>query len=99
MIKNIYIEDYEKSCDELAKEFVRKYFGKDTEYYWIGDEVGGVLSVADYFFNMSHMVDFIRYKYTKNMMFEYYDYSMEYGMKKHKSTDYLINIKNYKYLK
>lgn len=92
---------WENETESLSRHFIKKYFGKidEVEYYWIADEVGGVLVVADYFFNLSDIVDFLRYNYPKNMMFEYYDYSLEYHMqKKHKASDYLVNIKNYKKL-
>jgi len=98
---NKYLNQWEQKTSILGEYFVEKYFGKreDVEYYWIADDIGGVLSVADYFFNLSDIVDFIKYRYTRKLMFEYYDYALEYHMqKKHKKDDYLINIKNYKKL-
>jgi len=95
------LQDWINETDNLSEVFITKYFGKmeEVENYWIADEVGGVLVVADYFFNLSDIVDFLRYKYSKDKMFEYYDYALEYHMqKKHKASDYLINIKNYKKL-
>ena len=95
------LNNWERYTEVLIEYFIERYFGKlDTvEYYWIAEDVGGVLSVADYFFNLGDIVDFIKYHYSRDLMFEYYDYALEYHMqKKHKSTDYLINIKNYKKL-
>jgi hypothetical protein len=98
---NEILSRWEDVTNELIGSFIKRYFGKleEVEYYWIAEDVGGVLSVADYFFNLGDIVDFIKYHYSKDLMFEYYDYALEYHMqKKHKSTDYLINIKNYKKL-
>lgn len=97
--KDIYLKDWEHASYELGEHFATKYFGKDNDAWWVGDEYGGVLAIGDYFFNMRDVTDFIRYNYTRKMMFEYYDMAMEYHMKNHKKSDYLVNIRNYKYLK
>ncbi len=87
------IKNWEKSSQELAEYFVKKYFGKleDFDCYWVADEIGGVLVINDYFFNLSSMIDFIRYKYKEKQMFDYYHYSIE--------EDSPINIKNWIKLK
>lgn len=99
MIK--YLKEWENKTLQLGDYFVKRYFGKkeNVEYYWIADDVGGVLAVADYFFNLNDIVEFLRYHYSKDMMFKYYDYALEYHSRKHSKGDYLINIKNYKKLK
>ena len=100
MIK--YLKDWEEKTAILGEYFIERYFGKreNVEYYWIAEDIGGVLSVNDYFFSLSDIVEFIKYHYSKNMMFKYYDYALEYNSKKkHKKNDYLINIKSYKKLK
>lgn len=98
----MYLHEWEDSTDDLVNYFISKYFGnfEDSEHWWVADEIGGVLYVNDYWFSVSDIVDFIRYKYSKKMMFKYYDYKLEYGSKeKHSKNDYLINIKSYKYVK
>jgi len=89
---NPFLKDYEKACDMLANEFAHKYFSKGVEIWWIADEVGGVLCVGDYFFNIRDIADFIRYKYTRKMLFKYYDYVF----KEHQAKRIPINIKNFK---
>lgn len=89
------LKNWEKASQAVAEEFVKKYFGETAEVYWVADEVGGVLSVNDYFFNLSTMIDFLRYKYSSKKMFEYYNYRI--GLIG--SNDIPINIKNYKKLK
>jgi hypothetical protein len=101
-MKNINIElnDYLNSVDMLADYFANRYFGKDNDLWWVGDDIGGVAVIADYFFNMSDIVEFIKYKYSRKQMFEYYDYKLDYQMKpNHKKDDVLICIRDYKKLK
>ena len=85
-------EMWEQMSDNLAYRFTQRYFGKDSEYYWIADEIGGTIEVGDHLFSLDEMVQFTRHKYTKDKMFEYYDYALEKGMK----NDTPINIKNWK---
>ena len=95
------LKEYDLAVDNLAKYFIKKYFGKDysleDDAYWVGsqDEDRGVLAVGDYFFNLEDVVDFIRYKYSKNKVFEYYDYAFD-CYDKHKNP---INIKSWRKLK
>jgi hypothetical protein len=93
--KDIILSFWENSVDDVAEYFRLKYFGKNSESWWIAEEVGGVFYINDYFFNLKDMVDFIKYKYSSTKMFEYYEYSLgcaEEGVSP-------INIKNYKKLK
>lgn len=86
---------WQQSTVDLSQYFVNHYFGRDTEAYWIADDIGGCLYVNDYFFNLGTMVDFIKYSYSKNKMFEYYQYTLDCNDKK----KIPINIKNYRHLK
>lgn len=78
---------------ELANLFNTIYFDGDAEQYWVADEVGGCLSIADYFFNASDIVDFLKYDYSKKMMFEYYDYRLKCAEDK---AEYTVCIRDYK---
>lgn len=90
-----HLTNWEQETDRLAKLFVRHYFGKDADSYWIAEQTGGVLYVNDYFFNLNDIVDFIRYRYSKKKMFEYYDYAL----KAHEDKTTPINIKSYRHFK
>ena len=76
------LTEWEIETQRLAEYFVKRYFGKDAECYWIADDVGGCLEVADRFFSLSDIVEFIKHKYTYKQLAEYYDYRMDEGMKK-----------------
>lgn len=89
------IKDWEDATTEVANHFVRKYFGKGAETYWVADCIGDVFYVNDRFFNVDEMVDFIKYSYTENQVFKYYNYNL----KCHEDNEVPINIKNWIKLK
>ena len=84
---------YELACDELARYFVNKYFGKDADYCWVADCKGGVIEVADRYFDMRDIHDFLTSKYSAKMLFQYYDKKMDADMK---GKDWNYNIHSYK---
>ena len=46
---------YESICCKYAKEFAKMYFCYDDEtpdIHWIGDDIGGLMEIADYVFNI-----------------------------------------------
>lgn len=90
-----HLTKWEQETDRLANLFVRHYFDREADTYWVADEIGGVLYVNDHFFDLNDIVDFIRYRYSKKKMFEYYDYAL----KMHEDKKTLINIKNYRHFK
>ena len=100
-MKKQLLKEYDLAVDNLAKYFIKKYFGKDYSFeddaFWIGslDEDREVLAVGDYFFNLEDIVDYVRYNYSKKKVFAYYDYALD-CYNKHKKP---INIKNWKNLK
>ena len=94
-MKFMAIQMWEEATENLKLLFVDKYFGKDAEVYWIADQIGGVLFINDFFFDLSDIVDFLRYNYSLKKMFEYYDYRLRMQEK----NQFVINIKNYKKIK
>ena len=84
---------YEVACDRLAQYFVTKYFGKGAEYYWIAGHLGGVIEVANRFFDMRDIHDFLENKYSAKMLFKYYDQKLDADMK---GKDWNYNIHSYK---
>ena len=91
------LKQWTKATQELADYFVKKNFGKDaSEVFWIADNIGEVLAVNDYFFSLQDIVDFLKYKYTPDEMFDYYDYRLKIDTEG-KTTP--TNIKNWRQLK
>ena len=90
------LNNYYDSVQSITDYFVKKYFGKDvSDVYWIADDIGGVLAVNDYFFSLTDMVDFLKYGYKTQEMFDYYDYSLKFCQR----VKIPINIKNWRELK
>jgi len=69
------LQNYEKACEELRKDFVDSIFPneKNEDYGdWIGDVVGEVLLVGDMFVNIENMAGYFRYKFTPKEFFNWY---------------------------
>lgn len=92
---NEIISNWERETSALALYFVQRYFGKKVEYYWIADDIGGVLEVCDRFFSLSDMVSFIKYKYTWKQLDAYYDYALNLREK----NVYPVCIRDFKQLR
>lgn len=96
MKKKEVLNQWEKATDDLTDYFADNYFGSGmSDVYWVADEIGGVLVINDYFFGLLDMVDYLRYNYSKNDMFAYYDYSL----KQMEKNNPLINIASWKKIK
>lgn len=77
------ITNWRKATEALAKVFTKKYFpdevyGKDT--FWVGDEIGGVFSVSDYFFDVNRMIECLELNATFEQLSDYYYDSLDYCM-------------------
>ena len=92
---NIAIEEYNAICTKIGAIFAQKYFDLDTEYWWAGSEIGGVIFINVYHFSMTDMLEYMKYGYSKKKMFEHVEYRLD-CIYKHISP---TNIKNYKKLK
>lgn len=88
------IKQFENISENIAKYFCNKYF-KSDDYWWVSDQIGSVLSVGDYYFSLETMLDYLRYGYGVNKMFEHYDYAMEEAT----HDRYPICIRDYKKFK
>jgi len=93
-MQNDLIIQFEKISEQIAKYFCNKYF-KSDDFDWISNQKGGVLIIGDYYFSLETMLDYLRYKYGVDKMFEHYDYALEEAMK----GEYPICIRDWKKLK
>ena len=65
------LEQLERQMVLFAWYFEKRYFEDNLDAsYWVANEVGGVFSIADYFFSMEDMVQFIRHDYSEKDMME-----------------------------
>ena len=91
---NKKLKNYYKAVEELTKEFCKKYFKGVYEYDvndWVGCNIGGIISINDYWFSLSNIEIAIKYKATKKELFGYYDFSYE----KHISGKYCVSFEQY----
>lgn len=65
--------------DLLANEYVKIFCEKQDMYFdfWVGDEIGGVASVGDYFFNLDDIRYDIDSKIKKGEILDWQDYVIE----------------------
>jgi hypothetical protein len=74
---------YEQACNELVWSFISKYFiGEElkkehVEWWWVGDGVGTVVAINDYFFDMPMIYKSMKLNVDSKLLFEYYDYALE----------------------
>lgn len=98
MKNNIKLKEWEKTTNQLANYFVKKYFGKAASHvYWVADCIGDIFCVNDYFFSIDDIIWFLRCDYTEEALFDYYDYRLTEQMKE--PAGIVINIKNWRKLK
>lgn len=88
MKKEEVIDEYEYVCNLVLEKINNIYFEGEADVDWVGNEVGGVATVADYFFDMNTMVIALRYNATEKQFFDYYDMTLEDEKPK-------MNFKNY----
>lgn len=87
------INEFERISQSIGAYFCSKYF-KTDDYWWVAEQIGGTLSVGDYYFSLESMLDYLRYNYGISKMFEHYDYALGEAMK----DKYPICIRDYKKL-
>lgn len=96
--ENKAINRWEKATNELVDIFVDYYFGKENEpeVWWVADDIGGVLFVNDYFFDLNRIREALMYKASKRKLFDFYDYELNWHMnKKNKGEPVCPNFRNY----
>lgn len=79
---NKELKQFENSIEAFKDYFLKRYFEEEpTDLWWVGDMIGGVLCSNDYFFDVDEMIDFVRYDYSIDDMFNYKDYALDIAMK------------------
>lgn len=73
---------YKHAVESITMCFANKYFGTDYQYDrsdWVGEVIGDVICINDYWLSIKTMIDYMKYGYTKKQMFEHYEYFMNGG--------------------
>jgi hypothetical protein len=76
------VKQWESITNNLVEIFLIKYFeleeeGIPLDYYWVGDDVGGILEFADYFFNLGDIKLCLEKDVPKDKFFAWYDWCLE----------------------
>lgn len=93
------LEAYYKAIEDLTKAFAKKYFGDHYEYDsndWVGGEIGGIIEINGFYFNMKNIEEAIKFKATKQQVFDYYDYCLEEFGKNKPKVKFEVWLKYYK---
>ena len=72
-------QEYLELADRYASAFSLKYFG-GCDYYWVGDEVGGVAEMCDYFIDYCDMRYCIDNSVIGDELFSWMDYCVSVKM-------------------
>lgn len=97
---------YYKACNEVADMFAKQYFCDkgmtftDLDEWWVAGDIGGVICINDYFWNMEDMVEALKVGVNKKTIFEYYDWMVDDNpLIENKSLHHFLNLKKLKLCK
>lgn len=75
------IKSWKKLTDDLTCNFLEKYFEledlQSEDYFWVADDVGGIFSYGDYYFNFSDALYCLENEVKVDRVFAWYDHCLE----------------------
>lgn len=71
--------DYINACNAYLKAFCEMYGFDYYPDFWIGDEVGGVIELGDYFVNINTIRTAVDRNVPREEFVKWYDYCMDCG--------------------
>lgn len=72
-------QNYENACNAYLKAFCEKYeFDYDPDM-WVANEVGGIVCIADYYFDLHDIAYCIDNDVSYTALISWYDYSLDAG--------------------
>jgi len=84
------IAKWENTTNELVNQFLYDYFDDvNPEYFWVGDEIGGVFNYGDYFFGFDTVLACYKLDITEEQLFTWYDFCL---------SNHSVNISLTKYI-
>lgn len=66
------LQDWDIATSALTEHFIKKFFGNDAEWWWVSDDIGTVLYVNDFFFEIHEIVMALKLKPTITQLIKYY---------------------------
>jgi len=80
---------YEQAVHQYCEQFCDLMWDDSTVYdidNWVSNDVGGIICIADYWFNFATIKEVVDKGIDKDTVFEWYDYNLNGGK---------INLHNY----
>ena len=75
-IKNEILE-WENLTNKLTSRFLYDYFDDvDPDYWWVSNDVGGVLNYGDYWFDFNTVLTCYKLNITFEQLINWYDFSL-----------------------
>jgi hypothetical protein len=72
------IEKWENQTIKLTNQFLYDYFDDvDPYYFYVADEIGGVFSYGDYWFNFSDILVCYKLGITEEQLFAWYNFCLD----------------------
>lgn len=72
-------EYFEKGCNEYLRLFCEKheFDFEDAKGSWVGNDIGGVVNVADYYVDMQTIIDDIELDAPEEEFYKWHDYTLD----------------------
>ena len=74
------IRNYKEACDYLVRLFI-KQMGFKCNYYWVGDKVGTVADISEYFVDIETVITALENNVNFDIFSEWYEYNVKTGMR------------------
>ena len=69
---------WEQKTTEITETFLYDYFDDvKPSYFWVGEEVGGILNYGDYWFNFSDILTCYKLSITEEQLINWYDFCLD----------------------
>ena len=71
------IVEWKKLSNKIAEQFLYHYFDDlDPDYWWVSNDVGGVLNYGDYFFSFDTILTCYKLEITFEQLISWYDFCL-----------------------
>ena len=71
------IVEWKKLSNKIAEQFLYHYFDDlDPDYWWVSDDVGGILNYGDYFFSFDTILTCYKLDISFEQLINWYDFSL-----------------------
>ena len=72
------IVEWKKLSNRIAEQFLYHYFDDlDPYYWWVSDDVGGILCYGDYFISFDTILTCYKLGITEEQLINWYDFCLE----------------------